>query len=454
MPARLRILRPIIEIASKEFFCFFEQFIDSTFLKAICLIKEGTKKMAIVEVKVPAAGESVQEAMIGTWFKSSGDYVELDEAMLELETDKASMELVAEAAGVIETLFEEGAVVKVGDVIAKIDTSKAQEAAPSPSQASADEAPAASAPAQNANLPDGANGPAVNKMARESGVNPASVAGTGKDGRVTKGDMLKASTAPAPAPTKAAPKPSAPKPNLPSFSGEREEVKKPLSMMRRRISERLMNAKHSTAMLTTFNEVDMTAILDLRKKYKDAFIDTHGVKLGFMGFFLKAASDALMAFPDVNAYLDGTDICYHNYADISVAVSTEKGLVVPVVRNVDKLSISQIEASIGDLALRARNKQLGVDEMSGGTFTVTNGGVFGSLLSTPIINPPQSAILGMHKTQQRPMVMPDGSIQARPMMYLALSYDHRIIDGKEAVSFLVRIKENLEDPARLLLLGS
>ena len=407
--------------------------------------------MAIVEIKVPAAGESVQEAMIGTWFKSSGDYVELDEAFVELETDKASMELVAESAGVIETLVEEGAVVKVGQVIAKIDTSKAQEAAPA---AATEEAPAQAVPSAPAkDLPQGANGPAVNKLAAESGVNPANVQGTGKDGRVTKGDMQKAVAqgAAAPAPAAKAPKADVPKLNLPNFTSEREEVKKPLSMMRRRISERLMHAKHSTAMLTTFNEVDMTAILELRKKYKDTFLDTHGVKLGFMGFFLKAASDALMAYPEVNAYIEGNEICYHNYADISVAVSTEKGLVVPVVKDVEKLSIAQIESSIGNLAARARNKQLSVDEMSGGTFTVTNGGTFGSLLSTPIINPPQSAILGMHKTQQRPMVMPDGSIQARPMMYLALSYDHRIIDGKDAVKFLVRIKENLEDPQRLLL---
>lgn len=412
--------------------------------------------MAIVEVKVPAAGESVQEAMIGSWFKSSGDYVELDEAILELETDKASMELVAEAAGVVETLFDEGAVVKVGEIIAKIDTSKAQQAAAPAETSSATSMPTEASVAAK-DLPAGANGPAVNKLAAESGVNPASVAGTGKDGRVTKADMMAAVSSKASEPAKAAPakaasKPVAPKVSLPAFaSADREEIRKPSSMMRRRISERLLHAKHSTAMLTTFNEIDMTAILELRKKYKDSFLEAHGVKLGFMGFFLKASSDALMAFPEVNAYLDGTDICYHNYADISVAVSTDKGLVVPPVKNVDKMSLAQIEASIGELARKARDKKLTIDEMSGGTFTVTNGGVFGSLLSTPIINPPQSAILGMHKTQQRPMVMPDGSIQARPMMYLALSYDHRIIDGKDAVRFLVRIKENLEDPSRLLL---
>ena len=411
--------------------------------------------MAIVEVKVPAAGESVQEAMIGSWFKSSGDYVDLDEAILELETDKASMELVAEAAGVVETLFDEGAVVKVGDVIAKIDTSKAQQASAPVSEApTATTQEVASAPTKD--LPQGANGPAVNKLAAESGVNPASVSGTGKDGRVTKADMMAAvanrAAAPAPAPAKSTSKPAAPKVSLPNFSSaDREELRKPASMMRRRIAERLHHATQTTAMLTTFNEIDMTAILELRKKYKDTFLDTHGVKLGFMGFFLKASADALMAFPEVNAFLDGNDICYHNYADISVAVSTDKGLVVPPVKNVDKMSLAQIEASIGELASKARNKKLTVDEMSGGTFTVTNGGVFGSLLSTPILNSPQSAILGMHKTQQRPMVMPDGSIQARPMMYLALSYDHRIIDGKDAVRFLVRIKENLEDPSRLLL---
>ena len=411
--------------------------------------------MAILEVKVPAAGESVQEAMIGTWFKSSGDYVELDEAMLELETDKASMELVAESAGVLEALFDEGAVVKVGDVIARIDTSKVSGSENVKLETAASDETSASQ--SQPKLSEGANGPAVNKISRETGVNPNQIPGSGKSGRVTKGDMLKASTAS----VQTAPEVKNEKIEVSvkdmllkqSFTG-REEQRKPMSMMRRRISERLMTAKQGTAMLTTFNEVDMSEILSLRKKYKDAFIETHGVKLGFMGFFLKAAADALMAFPDVNAYLDGHDVCYHNYADISVAVSTEKGLVVPVVKNVEKLSIAQVEKSIGDLALRARNKQLSVDEMSGGTFTVTNGGVFGSLLSTPIINPPQSAILGMHKTQQRPVVLPDGSIAARPMMFLALSYDHRIIDGKEAVSFLVRIKDNLEDPSRLLLLGS
>lgn len=396
--------------------------------------------MTILDIKVPAAGESVQEAMIGAWFKVSGDFVEQDEAVLELETDKASMEIVAEASGVIETLFDEGAVVKVGEIIARIDTSQSP---------SADSAPVVEHTVEDntakRHLQPGAHGPAVNKIAAETGIDPSSVAGSGKGGRVTKGDMQKAEK------HKAKDTVTQPVQPIAKLSETRVENKKPLSMMRRRISERLMHAKHSTAMLTTFNEVDMTAILALRKKYKEQFSDTHGIKLGFMGFFLKASSDALMAFPEVNSYIDGDEVCYHNYADISVAVSTEKGLVVPVVKDVDKLSIAQIEGSIANLALRARNKQLSVDEMSGGTFTVTNGGVFGSLLSTPIINPPQSAILGMHKTQQRPMVMEDGSIKARPMMYLALSYDHRIIDGKDAVRFLVRIKENLEDPQRLLL---
>ena len=396
--------------------------------------------MTILDIKVPAAGESVQEAMIGAWFKVSGDFVEQDEAVLELETDKASMEIVAEASGVIETLFDEGAVVKVGEIIARIDTSQSP---------SADSAPVVEHTVEDntakRDLQPGAHGPAVNKIAAETGIDPSSVAGSGKGGRVTKGDMQKAEK------HKVKDTVTQPVQPIAKLSESRAENKKPLSMMRRRISERLMHAKHSTAMLTTFNEVDMTAILALRKKYKEQFLDTHGIKLGFMGFFLKASSDALMAFPEVNSYIDGDEVCYHNYADISVAVSTEKGLVVPVVKDVDKLSIAQIEGSIANLALRARNKQLSVDEMSGGTFTVTNGGVFGSLLSTPIINPPQSAILGMHKTQQRPMVMEDGSIKARPMMYLALSYDHRIIDGKDAVRFLVRIKENLEDPQRLLL---
>lgn len=415
--------------------------------------------MAIIEVKVPAAGESVQEAMVGSWFKSSGDFVERDEAMLELETDKASMELVAEASGVIEALVEEGAVVKVGQVIAKIDTSAASDASASKTSEDAPAGePQAAYDSSERSAPPSSDGPAATKMMRETGVDASQIAGSGKGGRVTKSDVAAhissekketpaVSSAPKPVKTESS---TAPKP--PSVDqSSRSETRKPMSMMRRRISERLLHAKHSTAMLTTFNEVDMTEILALRGKYKDAFQKSHGIKLGFMGFFLKASADALMAFPEVNAYVEGTDIVYHNYADISVAVSTEKGLVVPVVKDVDKLGIAGVEHTIADLAARARDRKLTVDEMSGGTFTVTNGGVFGSLLSTPIINPPQSAILGMHKTQKRPVVMPDGSIAARPMMYLALSYDHRIVDGKEAVQFLVRIKQNLEDPARLLL---
>lgn len=410
-----------------------------------------------VDVKVPGVGESVQEGMIETWHKKTGDYVELDEVLLELETDKATVEIVAESSGVIEVLKDEGEVVKVGDILARIDdTAQASSGGAQPAQTQQQDAPTPQAPlvqAQQQNAQHLDPGPAVRHMAAEQNIDVSSIPGTGRGGRVTKGDVIASQNA-APASQQAPKKADAPSKSAepsPSLSGERETTVKPMSMIRRRIAERLISAQQTAAILTTFNEVDMTAVMATRKKYKDKFQEKHGIKLGFMGFFLKAAVAALEEFPLVNAYIEGTDIHYHNYCDIGVAVSTAKGLMVPIIRDVDQMSLAQVEGAIAGYAAKARDNKISLSDLEGGTFTVSNGGVFGSLLSTPILNPPQSAILGMHKTQQRPMVMDNGEIKARPMMYLALSYDHRIIDGKEAVGFLVKIKEAIEDPARLLL---
>ncbi len=399
-----------------------------------------------LEVKVPAVGESVQEGMIESWHKQTGDWVEQDDVLLEIETDKATVEIVAEGSGTLEILVEAGQVVKVGQVIARLAEG---EGAPKPSdqkqETAIPEDPPVEAPSQVKDP-----GPAVRKMAEEHSVDLSQVPGTGKDGRVTKGDLLgmteKKETA-------ATPPPQAPSPptESPLLSGAREDTRKPMSMIRRRIAERLLESQKQAAILTTFNEIDMSSLLDLRSRYKETFQKKYNVKLGFMGFFLKASVEALMEFPLVNAYIEGTDIVYHNYCDVGVAVSTKKGLVVPVLRNVEKSSLAEIELKIADFAAKARDNKISVDDLTGGTFTVSNGGVFGSLLSTPILNPPQSAILGMHKTQQRPIVTEDGEIVSRPMMYVALSYDHRIIDGKEAVGFLVRIKNLLEDPRRFLV---
>ena len=407
-----------------------------------------------VDVKVPGVGESVQEGMIESWKKSSGDWVEMDDVLCELETDKATVEVVAETAGSLEVVIEAGSVVQVGDVIARIDANGSKPAASAPAaSAPAPAATPAPAPATNA-APAHQPGPAAVHVAAREGVDLSKVQGTGKDGRPTKGDVLahaaqSPSTAPA-QPSAPAPKAAAPEP-IAIGGPERREDRKPMSMIRRRIAQRLIESQQTAAILTTFNEVDMTAIMELRSRYKDDFQKKHDVKLGFMGFFLKASVEALQTYPAVNAYLDDTDICYHNYCDIGVAVSTQKGLMVPIIRDVDKLSLAGVEQSLAGFAVKARENKISLDDLTGGTFTVSNGGVFGSLLSTPIINPPQTAILGMHKTQMRPMVMPDGKIEARPMMYLALSYDHRLIDGKEAVGFLVKIKECLEDPSRILL---
>jgi 2-oxoglutarate dehydrogenase E2 component (dihydrolipoamide succinyltransferase) len=409
-----------------------------------------------VQIVVPALGESVTEATVSKWMKKVGDPVKADEAIAELETDKVTQEVYAPTAGTLGTInAEAGAVVPIGAVLGVISEGGAsaapapQAATPAPAAAPAP-APAVAAAAPAAN--DDRNGPAVRKMTADAGINPADVPGTGKDGRVTKADVIdfKAKPAAAPAPAARPAAPAAPaEPHVPRPLAANEE-RVPMSRLRRRIAERLKQAQNTAAMLTTFNEVDMGAVMALRDKYKDGFEKRHKVKLGFMGFFVKACLQALKEIPAVNGEIDGNDIIFKNHYDIGVAVGTEQGLVVPVVRDADKLSLAGIEGKIAELGRRARDGKLSIEELTGGTFTITNGGVFGSLMSTPILNPPQSGILGMHKIQQRPMAI-DGKVEIRPMMYLALSYDHRIIDGREAVTFLVRVKECLEDPQRLLL---
>jgi 2-oxoglutarate dehydrogenase E2 component (dihydrolipoamide succinyltransferase) len=396
------------------------------------------------EIRVPTLGESVSEATIGKWFKKPGDAVKADEPLLELETDKVTLEVNAPAAGVLaEIVAKDGDTVGVGALLGSIAAgSGAAAAAPAAVSAPAPSPVAAPAPVAAAASHD--HGPAVSRIAAESGINPASVAASGKDGRVTKGDMLAAVAA---GPAVSAP--VAMRAPSPADDASREERVK-MTKLRQTIARRLKEAQNTSAMLTTFNEVDMTEVMALRNKYKDIFEKKHGNKLGFMGFFVKACVQALKELPAVNAEIDGTDLVYKNYYHIGIAVGTDKGLVVPVVREADQLSISGVEKTIADFGKRARDGQLKIDEMQGGTFTITNGGIYGSLMSTPILNAPQSGILGMHKIQDRPMVVA-GKIEVRPMMYLALSYDHRIVDGKEAVTFLVRVKEALEDPARLVL---
>ena len=404
------------------------------------------------EIRVPTLGESVSEATIGKWFKKPGEAVKADEPLVELETDKVTLEVNAPAAGVLgEIVAKEGETVGVNALLGSIaEGGAAAAAAPAPKK---DEKPAA-APAA-AEAPKAAatkaadSGPAVGRLAAESGVDPANVPASGKDGRVTKGDMLAAIAAGGAAAPAAAPAPVQVRAPLAPDDASREERVK-MTKLRQTIARRLKEAQSSAAMLTTFNEVDMTNVMALRAHYKDVFERKHGAKLGFMGFFTKACVQALKDIPAVNAEIDGTDLIYKNYYHIGVAVGTDRGLVVPVVRDCDQKSISDIEKSISDFGRRARDGQLKIDEMQGGTFTISNGGVYGSLMSTPILNAPQSGILGMHKIQERPMVVA-GKIEVRPMMYLALSYDHRIVDGREAVTFLVRVKECLEDPARLVL---
>ncbi len=387
-----------------------------------------------IEVVVPEGGESVTEADIGEWLKKEGDAVALDEAIVSLETDKAAMDVAAPKAGVIKKIFgEEGDTVEVGEVLAIISVG-----ASASSSASNGAVPAAApAPVQSTAAASNDLSPAPRRVVAERGIDPAGIAGTGKGGRVTKGDALSASSA----------KPASPA--QPRDLGASEERVK-MSRLRQTIARRLKEAQDTSAMLTTFNDVDMSAVMALRAEYKDLFAKKHGIKLGFMALFVKACIHALKEVPEVNAEIDGTDIIYKNHYDIGVAVGTDKGLVVPVVRDADLMSFADIELAIADFGVRARDGELGIEEMQGGTFTISNGGVYGSLMSTPILNMPQSGILGMHRIEKRPVVI-DNQVVVRPMMYLALSYDHRIVDGKGAVTFLVRVKENLEDPRRLLL---
>ncbi|WP_414472803.1 2-oxoglutarate dehydrogenase complex dihydrolipoyllysine-residue succinyltransferase [Microvirga sp. M2] len=404
------------------------------------------------EIRVPTLGESVSEATIGRWFKKPGDPVKADEPVLELETDKVTLEVNAPASGTLgEIVAKDGETVEPGAVLGSIVEGGAAASAPAAPKAEAPKAaapaPAVSAPAPAAPGAAKDHGPAVARLAAESGVSPAGVPGTGKDGRVTKGDMLAAIATGAAAPAPAAPV-SVRAPSAPADAEREERVK--MTKLRQTIARRLKDAQNTAAMLTTFNDVDMSAVMNLRSQYKDVFEKKHGTKLGFMGFFTKAVIQALKDVPAVNAEIDGQDLVYKNYYHIGIAVGTDKGLVVPVVRNADLLSVAGIEKTIADFGRRARDGKLGIDEMQGGTFTITNGGIYGSLMSTPILNAPQSGILGMHRIEERPVVR-NGQVVVRPMMYLALSYDHRIVDGKEAVTFLVRVKDALEDPARLVL---
>jgi 2-oxoglutarate dehydrogenase E2 component (dihydrolipoamide succinyltransferase) len=410
----------------------------------------------MAEIRVPTLGESVTEATIGKWFKKAGDSVAVDEPLVELETDKVTIEVPAPAAGVLtDVAVKDGDTVAVGALLGAI-TEGAGAAPAKPVAKAAEAAPQAvpppkSAPAPKAPAADVPLAPSVRKIAAETGMDASAVPGTGKDGRVTKGDMLAAIERAAAQPTPIATPAAAVQVRAPSPADDvaREERVR-MTRLRQTIARRLKDAQNTAAMLTTFNEVDMTHVMALRNQYRDLFEKKHGVKLGFMGFFVKACVQALKEIPAVNAEIDGTDIIYKNYYHIGIAVGTERGLVVPVVRDCDVKSIAEIEKTIAEFGRRARDGTLKIDEMQGGTFTITNGGIYGSLMSTPILNAPQSGILGMHKIQERPMVVA-GKIEARPMMYLALSYDHRIVDGREAVTFLVRVKESLEEPARLVL---
>ena len=412
----------------------------------------------MTEIRVPTLGESVTEATIGRWFKKAGDMVAVDEPLVELETDKVTIEVPAPSAGVLgEISAKDGETVAVGALLGQISDGAAGAAAKPAAAAAAKAAPppppAAAAAATPPKTPssDAPLAPSVRKLSADSGIDAATVPGSGKDGRVTKGDMLAAIEKAASAPTPVNQPAAAVQVRAPSPADDaaREERVK-MTRLRQTIARRLKDVQNTAAMLTTFNEVDMTNVMALRAHYKEAFEKKHGSKLGFMGFFTKACVQALKDIPAANAEIDGTDLIYKNYYHIGVAVGTDKGLVVPVVRDCDHKSIADIEKSIADFGRRARDGQLKIDEMQGGTFTITNGGIYGSLMSTPILNAPQSGILGMHKIQERPMAI-GGKVEIRPMMYLALSYDHRVIDGKEAVTFLVRVKESLEDPARLVL---
>lgn len=413
--------------------------------------------MAIVELKVPSPGESITEVIIARWVKNTGDVVEKDEVLAEIDSDKATLTLNAEEAGKIELLVEEGATVKIGQVVVKIDTSvkpevKATVPAPAKQEVKAEakvESKPAEALASNkkqetaTNYATGTPSPAAAKMMVENNIKPSQLNGTGKDGRITKQDVLAALSNGFPAAVSVASN---------SWNGGRDKDRTKMTSLRKTVAKRLVSVKNETAMLTTFNEVDMSGIYAIRAKYKDKFKEVYGTNIGFMSFFTKAVTEALFHFPAVNAMIDGEEIVYNKYCDIGIAVSAPKGLMVPVLRNAELMSLAEIENRIKTLAIKARDGKLTIPEMEGGTFTITNGGVFGSMMSTPIINPPQSAILGMHNVVDRPMAV-NGKIEIRPMMYVALSYDHRIIDGRESVGFLVKVKEMLENPTRILFGG-
>ena len=403
------------------------------------------------EVKVPVLGESITEATLGQWLKKPGEPVAVDEPIASLETDKVAVEVPSPVAGIMGAYaVEEGATVNVGAVIASIDAGTGTAAAPAAAAAAvapavtSTAAPAPAAASENSDLP---LSPAVRRLVLELGIDPSKIKGTGKDGRLTKEDVVAAAKgAPAPAATSA----STATPAASAPAGARQEERVKMTRLRQTIAKRLKSAQDTAALLTTFNDVDMSAVIEARATYKDLFEKKHGVRLGFMGFFTKAVALAARDVPAVNAQIDGDEIVYHNYLDVSVAVSAPNGLVVPVVRNADAMSFAQIEKAIGDFGAKAKAGALTMEDMSGGTFTISNGGVFGSLMSTPIINPPQSAVLGLHRIEDRPVVR-DGQVVVRPMMYLALSYDHRLIDGREAVTFLKIVKEAIEDPTRLLI---
>lgn len=400
----------------------------------------------ILDMKIPSPGESITEVEIAEWLVATGDYVERDQPIAEIDSDKATLELTAEESGQIEILVEEGETVEVGQVVVKIDTS-VQGEAKSKVEAAATEEPVAKAEAPKEAKVDTPSGndaakasPLAKEMMNQNQIAAKQVAGSGAGGRIMKSDV----EAYISGGIQAVP--------MAGWGGSREQRREKMSSLRRKVAERLVSVKSETAMLTTFNEVDMKPVMDLRKKYKEVFKKTHDVNLGFMSFFTKAVTEALNAYPAVNGMIDGKEIVYHDYADVGIAVSSPKGLMVPVLRNAEQMSLAEIEAEIKRLAIKARDGKLTIDEMTGGTFTITNGGVFGSMLSTPIINPPQSAILGMHNIVERPVAV-NGQVEIRPVMYVALSYDHRIIDGKESVSFLYKIKEMLEDPAKMVFGG-
>lgn len=409
-----------------------------------------------LEIKVPPVGESITEVVLSRWVKNDGDTVEMDEVIAELESDKATFELTAEQAGTLKIVASEGDTLAIGAVVCSIETGGA--AAPKVAVSPVAEKPAVAADKQDAPVAErsgdsyatGTPSPAAGKILAEKGVDAGSVKGSGVDGRITKEDALKAEKpAATTAPAAPAAKPAAVTAPAP-VAGSRNERREKMSPLRKTVAKRLVAVKNETAMLTTFNEVNMKPIMDLRGKYKDQFKEKHGVGLGFMSFFTKAVCEAMKDFPAVNARIDGDAVIFNDFVDISIAVSAPKGLVVPIIRNAESMSLAQIEKSVIELATKARDSKLTIEEMTGGTFTITNGGVFGSMMSTPIINAPQSAILGMHNIIERP-IAEKGEVVVRPMMYLALSYDHRIIDGRESVGFLVRVKQLLEDPARLLL---